>query len=384
MSQRSSSVGGGGEISSHILFDEVVSLENFFIAWKQFSDGKMQKEDVSIFAAHLEDNLFLLYQNFRSDTYRHDAYEHFFVHDPKRRFISKATVRDRIVHQAIVQVLEPIFECQFIFDSYSSRKRKGTHAAVERLEKFLRQATRNYHFPIFVLKCDIRKFFDSVNHEILLSIISNTIKDEQLLFLIRTIVKSYASDPQAATGLPLGNVTSQLFANIYLDEFDHFVKDRFRLKWYVRFCDDFVIMHSDRIFLERLLLQINEYLLRSRVLTLHPQKIEIRKLSQGIDFVGQCLLPFCRVLRTKTRRRIFRQIQQRLVDYRIGAIDDEEFRQSLQSYLGILIHGANKKTKRKLKEKVLRFIAIPIGTSRRRRQGRWQKAETSHDCQRIN
>jgi retron-type reverse transcriptase len=298
----------------------------------------MKKTDVLAFARRAEDSIFSLHEQLRGGAYTHDPYEHFFVHDPKKRYISKTSVKDRIVHQAVVQVIEPFFEKQFIFDSFASRKGKGTHAAVLRLAKFLRQASANYRYPTFALKCDIRKFFDSVRHDILVGIIQRNMPDDQLVKLIVTIIESYRIGGDRR-GLPLGNVTSQLFANMYLNEFDHFVKERLQSRWYIRFCDDFIILHKDLAVLLSFLPLIREFLGRMRALELHPQKLCIRKFSHGVDFVGQVLRPHYRILRTKTKRRMFRNMRLHAEEYRHGLLSDEEWRQSLQSYLGILSDG---------------------------------------------
>lgn len=312
----------------------------------------MTKKGVPAYWAHLEENIFTLHQSLRDGTYQHDPYKPFFVYDPKRRWISEPTVKDRVVHQAIVQVIEPIFEQKFIFDSFSSRKDKGTHAGVERLEKFLHQATSNYRFRAFALKCDIKKFFDSVSHEKLLSIIGQVIDDQKLLALIQKIIGSYAVDSPKTRGLPLGNTTSQLFANLYLNAFDHFVKERLEIRWYVRFCDDFIIVHPSCAVLESILPLIQGFLRQERALELHSEKVFIRKFSQGIDFVGQVLRPHVRTLRTKTKQRLFRRVRERIGEYRQGLITDDEFRSSLQSCLGVLGHGANYKAEKQLREEV--------------------------------
>ncbi len=318
----------------------------------------MNKRDVANYSFHLEDNIFALHDALRNGSYRHDRYQSFYVHDPKRRHISKASVRDRIVHQALVQVIEPLFERRFIHDSYASRVGKGTHAAVERLEQFLRQATSNYHRPVFALKCDIRKFFDSIRHDVLLSLIEKTIIDERLRNLIREIVGSYAYNKEGTRGLPLGNVSSQLFANIYLDQLDHFIKDRLRMRWYLRFCDDFIILHWDRTKLAQVLDKVGEFLLIKLDLNLHPNKVVVRKLSEGVDFVGQVSLPHHRILRPKTIRRLFRKTEKRAQEYRQEEISEDAFRSSMQSSLGIFMHGSNQKKRRLLRESIARNLGI--------------------------
>ncbi|MDP2631159.1 MAG: reverse transcriptase/maturase family protein [Candidatus Uhrbacteria bacterium] len=342
------------------MFNKITSLENLFLAWEKFKKGKIEKRDVCEFAMRVEDNIFALHDELVGDKYRHSSYENFFVHDPKRRHISKASVKDRVVHQAVAQVIEPIFERLFIFDSYSSRVGKGTHMAVKRLQKFLRKASKNGHVQVYALKCDVKKFFDSIRHDVILRLIGNVVRDEQSMSLIRKIVASYAIDDENLRGLPLGNVTSQLFANVYLDSLDHFVKEHLRMRWYLRFCDDFLIIHSDRALLEVVLPRIEEFLSRERTLALHPDKVTIRKFSQGIDFVGQVLRPRTHTLRIKTKRRIVRRARFQIQEYKNGRICDEEFRQSLQSYFGILAQGDNHTTLKALKEDANRIFSNTV------------------------
>jgi len=171
----------GGGIHSQKIFDEIISLENLFLAWREFSSGKMRKEDVLEFKLNLEDNLFQLHRQLKDKTYLHSHYTAFNVCDPKLRRIHKACVSDRVLHHAVFRVLYSIFDKSFIFDSYSCRIEKGTHRAVKRLEKFLRKLSRNNTKNIFALKCDVRKFFGSVDQEILLSLIKKTIQDEDAI-----------------------------------------------------------------------------------------------------------------------------------------------------------------------------------------------------------
>lgn len=301
-------------------FYEIISVNNLFAAWKEFKRGKAKKKDVQIFEFNLEDNLFKLHEELRARTYEPDQYVDFFVRDPKLRHIHKASVRDRVVHQAVFRILESYFEKFFIHDSYSCRINKGTHAGVNRLEEFSRKVSKNYRLPIWVLKCDIRKFFENVDQAKLFELLSRRIRDEDALRLIRKIIKSFETGK--GLGLPLGNVTSQLFANIYMNELDQYVKRILKERFYLRYCDDFLILSEDKHRLKNLIQEIAKFLKGQMGLELHPKKIIIRKLSQGIDFLGYIVLSHYRVIRTKTRRRMLRRVS----------------RKSLTSYLGILKH----------------------------------------------
>lgn len=285
------------------------------------------------FEFNLEDNLFQLCHELKTKTYKHSDYTKFYIQDPKLRLINKATIKDRVLHHTVFRILYPIFDKSFIFDSYSCRLGKGTHKAVKRLETFCRKLGRNNKIKLFALKCDIRKFFDSVDQDILLALIKNKIKDENAIWLIEKIIRSFSS------GLPLGNVTSQLFANIYLNELDQFIKHGLKEKYYLRYCDDFLVLGQNEESLTKLILPINEFLKANLNLTLHPNKIILRKYKQGIDFLGYVVRPHCRTLRTKTKKRILKKIKKEKISS-----------QSLQSYLGILKHCKGWKIREEIKD----------------------------------
>lgn len=320
----------------HNVFDKIISLDNLFLAWREFRRGKKNKADVQEFEFNLEDNLFQLHSELKTKTYRHSNYTSFCVQDPKLRRIHKACVKDRVLHHAIFRILYPVFDQTFIFDSYSCRKDKGTHRAVSRLEHFAGKLSKNHRQNIFALKCDIKRFFDSIDHEILLNLIKKKIQDNNAIWLIERIIKSFEKDKDK--GLPLGNVTSQLFANIYLNELDQFVKHKLKIKYYLRYCDDFVILGENEDGLVNLVNRISDFLKEKLKLSLHANKIIIRKYRRGVDFLGYVALPHYRVLRTKTKHRIFKKIKNKRRDYQNGLISKESFNQSLQSYLGVLGH----------------------------------------------
>ena len=318
------------------LFERIISLENLFSAWNEFRLGKEGKLDVQEFGLDIEDNIFELHEALKSNSYVHSPYKSFYLHDPKLRHIFKARVRDRILHHAIVKIIGPIFEKSFIFDSYSSRKNKGTHKAIDRFRYFAQKLSRNNSRTIWILKCDIKKFFDSVNHDIIIYQIRDKVKDEKAVELMKNIVDSIST--RENSGIPLGNLTSQLFSNIYLDNFDQFIKRHLRLKYYIRYNDDFMILDSDRQFLEGLISIISSFLKEKLNLELHPQKVSIRNWGQGIDFLGYVIFPYHTILRTKTKQRILRKIKRNHRQLKTGPLYQKSFNQSLQSYLGILKH----------------------------------------------
>ncbi len=326
---------GGGFKGSHI-FDEIISLENLFLAWSEFKRGKSKKIDVQQFKFCLEDNIFQLNSELKNQNYKHSHYTPFFVRDPKLRKIHKATVKDRILHHAVFRILYPIFDKSFIADSYSCRDDKGTHKAVNRLRNFAGRVGKNDTQNCFVLQCDIKKFFDSIDQGILLALLKKKIKDEKTLWLLGEIINSFSVS--SGRGLPLGNITSQLFANIYLNEFDQFVKHQLRLKYYIRYCDDFIILSESEEFLTDLIPQISNFLKEKLGLSLHQEKTKVKKYHQGIDFLGYVSFSRYRILRVKTKKRMFAKLKIKKEQKEAGEITALSFNQTLQSYLGILKH----------------------------------------------
>jgi retron-type reverse transcriptase len=331
----------------HNIFREIISLENLFLAWDEFRKGKKNRKDVQEFEFNLEDNIFQLYQDLENKTYKHSKYASFYIQDPKLRHIHKATVRDRIIHHLVSKFLEQIYDKDFTFDSYSCRIRKGTHKAIKRLDKFSFPISKNNTSSFYALKCDIRKFFDSIDHKILIDILKKRIKDIDFLWLISEIINSFYSGDKNK-GIPLGNLTSQHFANIYLNPFDKFIKHKLKAKYYIRYTDDFVILDTNRDYLEKIINLIEEFLNDNLKLSLHPNKIIIRKHHQGIDFLGYVSLPHCRILRTKTKIRMFKKIKSKIEDFKNGKISEESLNQTIQSYLGVLSHCNSYKLKKKL------------------------------------
>ena len=340
----------GGGLTCKI-FHKIISLENLFLAWQEFRRRKRNKLDVQQFEYNLEDNIFQFHQKLKTKTYQHSHYTSFYIKDPRLRHIHKACVKDRVLHHAVFRILYPIFDPTFIFDSYSCRIKKGTHRAVDHLQKFARKVSKNNIKSCFILKCDIRKFFDSVGHDILMNLIRKKVKNNNAIWLIEKIIHSYQTSPNK--GLPLGNITSQLFANIYLNELDQFIKHKLKIRYYIRYCDDFVILSDNYEYLGEIVFGVNNFIKEKLKLSLHSDKIEIRKYHQGIDFLGYVSFPYRRVLRTKTKRRMFRKTGQKAEKLERGEISKESFNQTVQSYLGALKHCNSYKLKKKLLDKIL-------------------------------
>ncbi len=266
-------------------YEDIISIKNLFDAWAEFQRGKIKKNDVCEFALNLSKNILLLHDDLKNMKYVHGGYVEFKINDPKPRDISKAIVRDRLLHHAIYRILYPYFDKKFIFDSYSCRKFKGTHRAITRFKEFSNRGSMGYTKTAWILKCDIRKFFASIDQNILLLILKKHIADEKIIWLLERIISSFHTT-RIGVGLPLGNLTSQLFVNIYMNEFDQFMKRELKVKYYIRYADDFVIFSQDKEYLENILLEIGIFLNEKLHLNLHPNKVFIQTLSSGVDFLG--------------------------------------------------------------------------------------------------
>jgi len=321
------------------VFCEITSLESLFDSWRLFRLGKSLRRDVQEFERNLEKNVFQLHRDLVGKKYKHAAYSSFFIQDPKVRHIRKACVRDRLVHQGIYTALVRIFEPQLIHDLYSSRQGKGTHAGVNALARMARKISKNNTKPCWALKCDVRKFYDSVDHECLINLLNKKLVDSAAMCLIKEVIGSFHCEGTPGKGLPIGNLTSQVFTNIYLNELDRFIKHTLRIKHYARFADDFVLLSNRKRDLEELLPRIQSFLAEQLKLEIHPHKISLRPLHQGIDFLGYVILPHHRVLRTTTKRRMLRKISDRHGEYFKGQFKGDSLNQTLQSYFGMLSHA---------------------------------------------
>jgi retron-type reverse transcriptase len=331
-----------------VRYERVISLENLLEAWPEFVRGKRNRKDVQEFELRLTENIFALQRDLRGKTYTHSAYEAFSISDPKPRSIHKASVRDRLLHRAIYRLLYPFFDKTFATSSYSCRKEKGSHKALEHFRRLAFRVSNNHTRTVWVLKCDVRKFFASIDQECLLAILAERIPDRDVLWLLGQVVQSFYST-RDGVGLPLGNLTSQLLVNIYMNEFDQFVKHTLKMKAYVRYADDFVLLSADRSKLEQMLLRIHDFLLNELRLTLHPNKVSIKTFASGIDFLGWVHFTDHRVLRASSKRRMFRRIEE------VGGKEE-----SVQSYLGLLSHGNTWKMSNEVKNDVSHAIVLKV------------------------
>lgn len=318
-------------------YDHIIRLENLLEAWEEFSRGKRNRQDVQEFQLNLISNILVLHQELKQKTYYHSPYQHFKISDPKPRDIHKATVRDRLIHHAICKILLPYFDRHFIYDSYSCRKNKGTHRAILRFAKLSRKASVNNQRTLWILKCDVRKFFASIDQEILLIILKKYIVDTDIVWLLERIVSSF-NNGTIGKSLPLGNLTSQLLVNIYMNEFDQFAKHKLKARHYVRYADDFAVMSTNREYLEDVLIQMTRFLSENLKLELHPDKVFIKTLASGVDFLGWIHFPGHRVLRIVTKRRMLKKIKSDPRD------------EVVCSYLGMVGWGNGWKLQQKIKK----------------------------------
>ncbi len=287
------------------LYEEIISLKNLILSHKKARKGKTKKFYVKEFEENLAYNLKVLYDELKNQTYKPKPLITFILRDPKTRKISKSAFRDRIIHHALVQVIEPIFDKIFIYDSCANRIGKGNLFALKRFEKFQRKVTNNLHSEAFCLKADIKHYFQEVDKEILLRIIKRKITDDKVLELIKLILNNFEENK----GMPLGNLTSQFFANVYLNQLDYFVKHKLKVKYYIRYVDDFVILHKSKEQLEIWKEQINYFLNKELNLELHSEKSKIISLSEGIDFVGFRIFYYFKFVRKRNILSIKRKIE---------------------------------------------------------------------------
>jgi retron-type reverse transcriptase len=319
-------------------YEHIISLENLLIAWQEFLSGKKMRKDVLDFHQNLMANIIDLHKELFEKRYKHSSYHAFNISDPKPRNIHKARVRDRLLHHALYRKLMPFFDRTFIADSYSCRQGRGTHKAMQRFQTFSNKVSKNNTRTVWVLKCDIRKFFASIDQSVLTQIITQYIPDKDLLALLSEIIGSFHSTREGV-GLPLGNLTSQILVNIYMNEFDQFVKHKLKTKYYIRYADDFVFISDDKEWLENLLPRVSAFLAERLKLSLHPDKVFIKTLASGVDFLGWVHFPNHRVVRMATKQRMWRRIE-------IKQAKEE----TIQSYLGFLSYGNSYKIQQEVRK----------------------------------
>ncbi|HLE91087.1 MAG TPA: reverse transcriptase/maturase family protein [Anaerolineales bacterium] len=337
------------------LYPQIASFENLYLAFKAARRGKRSRPDVAGFEYNLEENLLALQSQLQNETYTPGRYHNFPVYDPKPRLISAAPFRDRVVHHALCRVIEPLFDRRFIFDTYACRVGKGTHAAIDRAQGFSKK------YP-YVLKCDIEHFFPHMDHQVLYDQFRRVLADTRTLRLCKLILDSGSGihagvppaylpgdDPSAGSGqrlfsilrprgLPIGNLTSQFWANVYLNPLDHFIKRELKCPGYVRYVDDFLLFAENKNSLHEWRLEVMRFLASLR-LTLHEAEAQIFPTQTGIPFLGWRVYPGH--LRLKRRNAV--AFQRRYVKLRQGLaqgkITFERLNAGVQGWIAHVSHG---------------------------------------------
>ena len=319
------------------LFKKICSFQNLHLAYLKARRCKRYREEILRFSYNLERNLLNLRQELLSQTYWHGGYREFVVFEQKRRQIKAAPFRDRVVHHALCHVIEPIFDKGFIDDSYACRKNKGTHKAIKRLEGFIKSAESKSKkeedkTDLYCLQCDVSKYFANIDHKILLGLIKKKIADRKAFWLVQKILNS-SYETKSGVGIPLGNLTSQLFANIYLNELDQFVKHQLKEKYYLRYMDDFLILSFDKKKLHKIKNEIEEFLQRRLRLELHPKKVNVFPINKSIDFLGYRIFSNYRLLRKSTIKRFIKRTKLYQKRLKKGLTSQEKFKNSLKSWI---------------------------------------------------
>jgi RNA-directed DNA polymerase len=361
------------------LFPYLCSMGNLTLAWRSARNGKGSTLPAIEFEENLEKNLLALHHELKSKTYKHLPLTTFVLRDPKTRVISKSHFRDRVVHHALIRVIGKIFEKSFIYDSCANQKDKGTLFALKRFETFRRKVTCNYTRGAFCFKADIKHYFQEVDHEVLLNMIKRRISDQETIWLTEQILDAdYANSKtkkerltsekgmplvwmhqqtnDGVKGMPLGNLTSQFFANIYLNELDYFAKYKLKIKFYIRYVDDFVIIHHSEKQLEIWKEQIDGFLHTNLKLELHGQKSRVIPLARGIDFVGFRNFNRHKILRKRNIRGIYSKIN----SYRQGKKSFEDIFEVFKGWQAYARWAETYKLRNKLKQEIINNLLIKI------------------------
>jgi len=320
------------------LYDSICQYGNLESAWKYVKLGKRYNTEVLKFAYSYYANLTRIQKSLESESYVVGEYHQFKVYDPKERLIQYLPLRDKIVQQALHQVINPIFDNSFIYDSYACRKYKGTHLAVERLQSFMNRSLRNDNSELYYLHCDISKYFSSIDRDVLFKLVSHRIKCPKTLNLIRVIIDS-SPNP---VGLPIGSLFSQLAANIYLNELDQFVKHQLREKYYLRYMDNFVILNSDKDRLKFIKQVINRFVIDELRLSLNSKNSFINKGILGIDFVGYKIFPTHIKIRKSSIVRMKKRLKVMEYKYNHYQMTLHDVNQCVNSWLGHCCHANTK------------------------------------------
>jgi len=348
------------------LYDKLCSFKNLLHAYTKALKGKSSKWYIKEFSANLDKNLIELESELMSMKYKPRRMKTFVICNLKTRVISASDFRDRVVHHALCNIIQPIFEKTFIYDSYANRKGKGTHAALKRFDAFKRKASDNGKLLPFAkdgnmisgyaLKAVIKHYFDKVDHDILMKILSRKIRDEKVLWLIKRILDNH-SRKIAGKGMPIGNLTSQFFANVYLNELDYFVKHKLKAKYYIRYVDDFVILHESKETLESYKYRISEFL-RTIRLELHPEKSKIIPLHRGVTILGFRVFYNYKLPKKSNMRLMNRRLEQFIGLYKNGVMKKEEVLEKIEGWNAYAVHGNTFKLRKHIMKKLSKVIEV--------------------------
>ncbi|MBL6986263.1 MAG: RNA-dependent DNA polymerase [Methylobacter sp.] len=337
------------------LWPGIVSFENLLRAYRKARQGKQQKDAVAQFTLNLETELLDLQQQLITGSYRPGEYRLFTLYERKPRIIAAAPFRDRIVHHALLNVVDPLMDRRFIDDSYACRQQKGVHKAVDRYQGWAKRYA-------YALKMDIKQYFPSIDHALLKQKLARHIKDAEVLNLFALIIDTAPvgdteptwfigddifSPLERRKGLPIGNLTSQFLANLYLNDFDHFVKEQLRVKAYLRYVDDFIVLGDDKAELWKLKTQIQTRLDDER-LRLHPNKMHVVPTYSGLDVLGYYVFPGKRLLRNDNGHRFARKLRSYAKAYADYKMDWCDFNPRVQSWIGHACHADTLGLRRKI------------------------------------
>jgi len=339
------------------LYPDICAFDRLYFAWRKARRSKRYTASAVAFEQDLDTELLALHGSLSDETYQPGSYVHFVVHEPKRRLISAAPFRDRVVHHSLITVLEPIYERTFIADSYANRKGKGTHAALDRCTHFMRRFK-------YVLQCDIQQFFPSIDHDILKAALARKIACPATLRLCDSIIDSgigvlsaeydmryFPGDDLFAAnrprGLPIGNQTSQFWANVYLNDLDQFVKHTLRCTGYIRYVDDFLLFADDKVTLHRWRVELIDYLSTLR-LTMHERRAQPTPVQHGIPFLGFTVFPDHRLLKRSKGITYQRHLKTLWRRFKTGQITREQGRASVIAWIAHVAHGDTHRLKRQL------------------------------------
>jgi len=320
------------------IYHEIHSINNLFLAFNNAKKGKTKRRYVKRFKKNLGDNLNKLRSELLTQSYTPNKLRIFVLRDPKTRKISKSAFRDRVINHALCNIIAPILEKSFVYDSHANQVGKGTLKAIERFDYFKRKVSKNNTGECYVLKADVKHYFDEINHEILIGVIRRKINDKRTIWLIRQILDVNVGGTNGK-GMPLGNLTSQFFANVYLNELDQYIKHSLKAKYYIRYVDDFVILHNDKRLLEKWKMNIQEFLKEKLLLELHPSKTHILRLNSGINFLGFRIFYHYKLLRKSNIKNFERRINHYKILFNEGMINREKIIESLEGWLNYANHA---------------------------------------------